>query len=153
MSSNDHKMTAKELEYFFFKELHAYNSSNFKAIAKADLTRQDATVHKAFSSAVTRYFIFREKHPEISDSEFKMLYFKLKLDLVAAYFSEFPETDTDNLVGFQIELKHYLRDTRNKGDEEGVLENEQATPISDIKLESNNEVQIEQQQESVPVAI
>ena len=66
-------------------------------------------VRKSFSSVITRYFIFREKHPEISDVDNKILYYKLKLDQVAKYFSEYPETSTDNLVGFQVELKNYVK--------------------------------------------
>ena len=69
-------------------------------------------MHKAFSSVVTRYFIFKEQHPEISDAENNLLYFKLKLDLVAKYFSEYPDTSTDNLVAFQIELKNYMKESR-----------------------------------------
>jgi len=104
--------TSKQLINLFFKDLRAYNSSNFKAIATADLSVQDAAVHKAFSSAVTRYFIFREKHPEISESEHNMLYFKLKLDLVARYFSEYPDTTTDNLIAFQLELLNYIKESK-----------------------------------------
>jgi hypothetical protein len=102
-----------ELTTLFFKELKSYNPTNFKAIERADLTHEDAAVHKAFSSVITRYFIFREKHPEITDEEDKVLFFKLKLDLVAQYFSEYPETSTDNLVAFQIELKNYVKNHRD----------------------------------------
>lgn len=101
-----------ELTNLFFRELKSYNSSNFKTLEKADLSNggDDPVVHKAFSSVLTRYFIFREKHPEITDEENKVLYFKLKLDLVAKYFSEYPETSTDNLIAFQIELRNYVRE-------------------------------------------
>lgn len=99
--------TSKELTELFLSELKKYNQTNYKSILRADLTKQDAAVHKAFSSVVTRYFIFREKHPEITETENKILYFKLKLDLIAKYFSEYPETTTDNLVAFQLELKSY----------------------------------------------
>lgn len=102
-------MRSNELEELFLKELKGYNSTNFKAIATADLSQNDAAVHKAFSSVVTRYFIFKEKHPEISDGDHNMLYFKLKLDLVAKYFSEYPDTTTDPLVAFQIELRDYIK--------------------------------------------
>lgn len=103
-----------ELIKLFFSDLKRYNVTNFKTIAKADLDKDDATVHKAFSSVVTRYFIFRERHPEITEAEHNMLYFKLKLDLVARYFSEYPDTSKDNLVAFQIELKNYIKDTREE---------------------------------------
>ncbi len=101
-----------ELTNLFFRELKSYNSSNFKTLEKADLSSggDDPVVHKAFSSVLTRYFIFREKHPEITDEENKVLYFKLKLDLVAKYFSEYPETSTDNLIAFQIELRNYVKE-------------------------------------------
>ena len=105
-------MTTNELINVFFGDLKKYNTSNFKTLEKADLSKDGDSpmVRKAFSSVITRYFIFREKHPEITDEENKILYFKLKLDLVAKYFSEYPETSTDNLVAFQIELKNYVRE-------------------------------------------
>lgn len=117
-------LSSKDLTRCFFKDLKSYNSSNFKAIATADLTKQDAAVHKAFSSVVTRYFIFKEKHPEITETEHNILYFKLKLDLVAQYFSEYPDTTTDNLVAFQIELRNYLKDSRTRDKEEDEQHNE-----------------------------
>lgn len=101
-----------ELTRLFFSDIKRYNVTNFKAIAKADLTKDDPAVHKAFSSIVTRYFIFKERHPEISEAEHNMLYFKLKLDLVAKYFSEYPDTTTDNLVAFQLELQKYIRECK-----------------------------------------
>ena len=106
--------SSQELCELFLKDLKSYNSSNYKSILKADLTKQDAAVHKAFSSVITRYFIFREKHPDITDTENKILYFKLKLDLIAKYFSEYPDTTTDNLVAFQIELRSYDSEVRRR---------------------------------------
>lgn len=114
-------MTATELTNTFFRELKSYNSSNFKNIANADLSKQDPVVHKAFSSVVTRYFIFKEKHPEITEAEHNLLYFKLKLDLVAKYFSEYPDTSTDNLIAFQIELRNYIKERESR---ERAIENE-----------------------------
>ena len=137
-------MTSKELTNCFFFDLKKFNATNFKTIAKADLTKQDATVHKSFSSAITRYFIFREKHPEVTESEFRLLYFALSLDLVATYFAEYPQTSTDNLVAFQVHLRKYMKDRRGKDTDEAEDEsNEQATSISDIGLESDNAVQVE----------
>lgn len=104
----------KELTELFMSDLKNFNSTNFKTIAKADLSKQDAIVHKAFSSVVTRYFIFREKHPDITDAENRMLYFKLTIDKIATYFAEYPDTTTDNLVGFQVELKKYIKEQRSK---------------------------------------
>ena len=111
-------MTTNELINLFFSDLKKYNQSNFKTLEKADLTKDGDSpmVRKSFSSVITRYFIFREKHPEISDAENKILYFKLKLDLVAKYFSEYPETSTDNLVAFQIELRNYVKEHHNDSD-------------------------------------
>ena len=109
-----------ELTNLFFRELKSYNSSNFKTLEKADLSDggDDPVVHKAFSSVLTRYFIFREKHPEITDVENKVLYFKLKLDQVAKYFSEYPDTSTDNLVGFQVELRAYVKEHKESAEVE-----------------------------------
>lgn len=107
-------MTTNDLINCFFGDLKRYNSSNFKTLEKADLTKDGDSpmVRKSFSSVITRYFIFREKHPEITDEENRILYYKLKLDLVAKYFSEYPETSTDNLVAFQIELRNYVKEHR-----------------------------------------
>lgn len=105
-------LSSLELTQLFFKDLKQYNSTNFRTIEKADLSNDDATVHKAFSSVVTRYFIFSERHPEISDEEKRILYFKLKIDMIARYFSEYPDVNTDLLKAFQLELKQNVRDTR-----------------------------------------
>lgn len=114
MQKEDQQMlSSNQLVQLFFKDLKQYNATNFKTIAKADLSKNDATVHKAFSSVVTRYFIFKERHPEISEVEHNILYFKLKLDLIARYFTDYPDTTTDNLIAFQLELKNYLKE--NKG--------------------------------------
>lgn len=127
-------LSSNELTQLFFRDLKAYNSSNFRSILKADLTKQDASVHKAFSSVVTRYFIFKEKHPEISETENKILYFKLKLDLIAKYFSEYPDTSTDNLVAFQIELRNYAKEIERKE----AKQNESSAEISDIPMASGS---------------
>lgn len=105
-------LSSNQLVQLFFKDLKQYNATNFKTIAKANLATDDATVHKAFSSVVTRYFIFKERHPEISDVEHNILYFKLKLDLIARYFTEYPDTTTDNLVAFQLELRNYIKESK-----------------------------------------
>ena len=143
--------SSKELTECFFRDLRRFNATNFKTIAKADLTKQDATVHKSFSSVITRYFIFREKHPEVTEEEFRLLYFALSLDLVATYFSEYPSTSPDNLVAFQIHLKKYVKEHRKVIEEEEASEKESS--VSNIGLEPNSSLQVEQQQESVPVAI
>lgn len=118
----DSRPTALELSNMFMKELKKYNATNFRAIARADLSVQDAAVHKAFSSVVTRYFIFKEKHPEIEEQDHNMLYYKLKLDLVARYFAEYPDTTTDNLIAFQLELRNYIKESRGECDESDTVE-------------------------------
>lgn len=105
-------ISSNELVKMFFTDLKKFNSTNYRAIPEADLTEDSATVHKSFSSVLTRYFIFKERHPELSDVELNMLYFKLKLDLVAKYFSEYPDTTTDNLIGFQLELKNFIKESK-----------------------------------------
>lgn len=105
-----------DIRDMFFRDLKQYNSTNFKTLARADLKQDNASVHKAFSSVVTRYFIFREKHAsEFTDAEFNMLYFKLKIDMISAYFSEYPSASADSLVAFQLELKSFIE--RNKKEE------------------------------------
>lgn len=97
-----------ELSQMFFSDLKKYNSTNFKTVSCADLTTESPTVHKSFSAAITRYFIFAEKHPDITDEELKMLYYKLKLDMVARYFATYPASNLDDLKPFQQELISYV---------------------------------------------
>ena len=99
---------SKNIVDLFFHDLKAYNSTNFAAIRKADLCQDELTVNKAFSSIVTRYFIFADKHPELSDSQKRALYFMLKIDLIAKYFSEYPDNrNVDILREFQLQLIDY----------------------------------------------
>lgn len=144
--------SSKELTDNFFKDLRSFNATNFKTIAKADLSKQNATVHKAFSSVITRYFIFREKHPEIKEEEFKFLYFALSLDLVANYFANYPDTTTDNLIAFQLHLKNYMKEQQHNKQEEKEID-EPNTSLQNIELGPDNGMPVEQQPESVPDAI
>lgn len=114
-------ISSLELTRLFFRELKSYNSTNFRTIQHADLSRQNATVHKAFSSVVTRYFIFAERHPEISDSDRRILYFKLKIDMIARYFSDYPDVNLDLLKAFQLELQQYVKENRGE-DVDGLQE-------------------------------
>lgn len=98
----------QELCDLFFHDLKQYNSTNFKTIARIDLTTIEPTVLKSCSSAVTRFFIFQEKHPEVSEADMKMLYFKLRIDMVARFFSEYPAGNIEDLKPFQQELRRYI---------------------------------------------
>jgi len=110
----------ENLSNLFFKELKTYNSTNFRTLLKADLSREDASTIKAFSSVLTRFFIFLEKHKsEVTGSAKKVLYFQLKLDLIAKYFSEYPTAGTEHFRAFQIELQRFVKENRG-GSGKGV---------------------------------
>lgn len=104
-------ISSKQLSDMFFHDLKQYNCTNFRTVERADLSQVPTppTVYKAFSAVVTRYFIFCERHSELTDTEKRVLYFKLKIDLISQYFMEYPDTDTDRLRAFQIELQNYLK--------------------------------------------
>ena len=108
-------VVSNDITHLFFKDLKNYNSTNFKTIEKADLSKDNPTVHKAFSSVVTRYFIFCERHPEISDVDKRILFFKLKIDMLARYFSNYPDVDTEELKAFQLELRNYMKEVKSGG--------------------------------------
>ena len=105
---------SNKLSDLFFKELKQYNNTNFKTLLNADLYVEDAVVHKACSSVVTRYFIFIEKHPEISELDAKILYFQLRIDMIARYFSEYPTSPISYLQPFQDELKRFVDKTKDE---------------------------------------
>jgi hypothetical protein len=97
-----------DLRSLFFGELKEYNNTNYVALLRTDLSAgQDAIVHKAFSSAITRYFIFKSKHPEISNADMNQLYYTAQLDQVALYFAEYPGISLDRLKPFQDSLLAY----------------------------------------------
>ena len=98
----------------FFHDLKKYNVSNFKCIEKADLSKEDASVHKALSSVVTRFFIFQERHPEIDAQSMRILYFRLRIDAIARYFSEYPAASYEDLRLFQYELQKYAKSVRGE---------------------------------------
>lgn len=106
-------MTNLEISRIFFRDLKEYNSTNFRTIERAELTEANATMHKAFSSVVTRYFIFAERHPEIDDTAKRILYYRLKIDMIARYFSEYPDVNLELLRPFQLELQEFVKS--NKG--------------------------------------
>lgn len=100
----------------FFAELKQYNSTNFKTLRTADLDKDiDVTIIKAFSSVITRYFIFCEKHPELTPTDTHILYYQFKIDMIARYFSNYPNSNVEELKPFQLELQNYL--ATNKLDE------------------------------------
>lgn len=105
-------MNSNKLSDLFFKELKHYNNKNFKTLQEANLQTDDPVVHKACSSVVTRYFIFAEKHPELADKDIKLLYFQLRIDMIARYFSEYPAASLDDLKPFQEELRRYIERTK-----------------------------------------
>lgn len=98
----------------FFTELKQYNGTNFRTLRDADLTDTTPDVLKAFSSTLTRYFIFAEKHPDISDVEMRLLYFQLKLDMVARCFANYPVGSLDELKPFQLELQAYVLENKSE---------------------------------------
>lgn len=97
-----------EISQKFFSELKQYNRTNFHELERADLEELDPKSLKAFSSVPTRYLIFCEKHPEYSELEKNMLWFQLKIDMIARFFSNFPNTNQDDLKAFQTELRCYI---------------------------------------------
>lgn len=116
----DSVLSSLELTNLFFKDLKSFNASNFKTIERAELNEDDPTVHKAFSSVVTRYFIFAERHPEISQEDKRILYFKLKIDMIAEYFSQYPDVNLDLLKPFQLELKKHVKDMKGGNEDEST---------------------------------
>lgn len=108
----------KDLTRLFFHDLKSYNVRCFKTIEKSNLSDENPEVYKSCSSVITRYFIFREKHPDISDTEMKMLYYKLKIDMIARYFSEYPAASFEDLRPFQIELQKYAKSVKVREEHE-----------------------------------
>ena len=80
-------MSEYNLASIFFHDLQKFNSTNYRALHGADLLNIKPSDAKAFSSVITRYFIFCEKHAEFSDTEKRLLFYQLKLDMIARYFS------------------------------------------------------------------
>lgn len=106
-------LECENLTHTFFKELKSYNDTNFRALKRSDLNNISSKELKAFSSTITRFLIFEEKHPEIPASEMRVLYYRLKLDMVGRYFANYPAASPDELKPFQLELLNYLAETKS----------------------------------------
>lgn len=111
-------MNIDELVNLFFSDLKQYNITNFRTVEKANLSQTDPVIHKSFSSVITRYFIFCEKHPEVSEIDKRILYYKLKLDMIARYFTNYPDVDVDELRPFQTELCAYKKHKEEMTDDQ-----------------------------------
>jgi hypothetical protein len=107
-------MTTNELICLFFTDLKKYNVTNFNHLLNADLVNHpnDPVALKSFSSVITRFLIFREKHPEVTRDEGQLLYYKLKLDMISRYFSQLPDGSPEDLIAFQKELKEFVTEHR-----------------------------------------
>lgn len=120
-------LPSKQLTELFFHDLKTYNSTNFRTLYTADLDQAkksvNATVYKAFSSVMTRYFIFCERRPELTLEEKRLLFFKLKIDMVAKYFMDFPDGNIDLLKAFQLELQNYIST-------KGMVETDESTIVA-----------------------
>lgn len=101
----------------FLQDLRQYNGTNFRTLLQADLSNVTPVIYKAFSSVITRYFIFCEKHPEFTQSQTNMLYYRLKLDTVARYFSQYPAASVEDLHPFQREIQLYIDESRGVFDD------------------------------------
>lgn len=106
-------ISSNRLATMFFQDLKSYNSTNFRTIARTEISKDNPVIMKAFSSVITRFFIFCERHPEVSSVEARILFFKLKIDMIARYFSEYPDTENvEQLQAFKTELCNYIKDNK-----------------------------------------
>lgn len=103
-------MECSALKELFLQELKRYNPNNFNRLIKTDLSSESPDALKCYSSAVTRYFIFAENHPEIAREDLNLLYYLLRIDLVAKYFSEYPASNLEYLRIFQSDLSKFIEE-------------------------------------------
>lgn len=106
----------RDMPKVFFADLKKFNHTNFTNLLKADLSVYSPATAKCFSSAVTRFFIFMDAHPELTIHDGRILYYSIKLDLVAKFFADYPAGNLDDLKAFQAELNQYVV---NKAKEDG----------------------------------
>lgn len=96
-----------DVSRLFLSDLKKFNLTNFRTLENADLSEPNPIIHKAFSAVITRYFLFCEKHPELSDTEKRIVYFDTKVDMISKYFSDYPESNIEDLYGFQQCVRDY----------------------------------------------
>lgn len=107
-------LVSKEIAELFLSELKKYNNTNFRSFEHADLSLEDPKVLKSCSSVITRFFIFSERHPEISVQELKMVYYQLNIDCIARYFANYPSASYEDLIPFQEELQKFAKMRRGE---------------------------------------
>jgi hypothetical protein len=122
-----HDIPKSELAGVFFDDLKRYNHNNFATLLNSDVSECSPEIAKCFSSVITRYFIFMEYHREVSETDGRILYYALRLDLIARYFTEYPIGNVDDLKAFQDELYEFV--TRKVEGENGRFDELQATAV------------------------
>lgn len=82
----------------FLHELFKYNKNNYEQLHKStNLDELDINVYKAATSLITRYFIWVQNHPELSEDEVNQMFYILSLDEILQAISEFPQIPVDKL--------------------------------------------------------
>jgi len=91
----------------FMEETRHYNVTNFRRLRSClEVPRPvlDQPTWKALTSLVTRYWIFAEKHPEMTASDRNMLYFLIGLDRIGKLMACHPRCDDEEFKGLAEQL-------------------------------------------------
>jgi hypothetical protein len=96
-----------------------YNSTNWRKLVncvKSETPVLDQPTWKALTSLSTRYWLFVEKNPEMSESDRHMLYFLIGMDRIGKLMATFPRCSDEDFRSLQEQLLPLINE---------VLSNEQ----------------------------
>ena len=91
----------------FMEETRHYNSTNFRKLRTClDISHPvlNQPTWKALTSLTTRYWLFIEKHPELTESDRHMLYFLLGIDRIGKLMASYPRIIDEDFQGLIEQL-------------------------------------------------
>jgi hypothetical protein len=97
----------------FFDMTRGHNSTNWGKLVvaiKTETPSLNQPTWKALSSLVTRYWLFIEKHPDMSESDCHMLYYILGIDRIGKLISTYPRYSEEDFRSLQEQLRPIIEE-------------------------------------------
>jgi hypothetical protein len=91
----------------FFNMTRGHNSTNWRKLVAAfqdETPTLNQPTWKALSSLVTRYWLFIEKNPDMSESDRHMLYYILGIDRIGKLIATHPRCSDEDFRSLQEQL-------------------------------------------------
>jgi len=103
--------------------IRGYNSTNWRKLVTAikdEAPSLNQPTWKALSSLVTRYWLFVEKNPAMSESDRHMLYYILGIDRIGKLIATYPRCKDEDYRSLQEQLLPIINEVLLDEQESGI---------------------------------